>query len=100
MEVVKEIHARARWGLNLSTCVFFFFFFFLYIVGEGRDDPHPTKSGPSLNVGLAALQFFRESGSVLLRDPILWYFHWGYGTLPPLLPPSRSAHENKRQFRQ
>ena len=63
------------------------FFFF----DEGREEPNSAKSGtssahqqnailmafrwradngPTLNVGLVALRFFRGSGSVVLRNPI------------------------------
>ena len=67
------------------------FFCVLFFHDEGSEDPNTTKSGPSsarqpnaikmlfswraddvpsLNAGLVALLFFRESGPVLLRNPI------------------------------
>ena len=73
-----------------------FFFFFFFLVDEGRKVPNTTKDGPSLarqrnailmafrwcvddgptfNAGFVALGIFRESGPVLLRNPIcLWFF--------------------------
>ena len=56
---------------------------FLFLVDEGREGPNTTLRGPSmafrwradggptLNAGLVALWFFRGSGPVLLRNPIL-----------------------------
>ena len=80
---------------------------------EGKEDPNTTKIGPSLasqrndiimafcwrakagptlNVGLVALYFFRGSGPVLLGNPIFLRFFRG-GGVQTTCPPSGSAHE-------
>ena len=44
-----------------------------------------ADDGPTLNAGLVALWFFRGSGPVLLRSPIVYDFS-GRGGPEPLLP--------------
>ena len=81
-----------RGGSN-STNVFFFLF-------SGGEDPNTIKSGPfkwrlagglmmvqhnTLNAGLNSLCFFRESGPVMLRNPIFLSFSRDVRTLAPPL---------------
>ena len=70
---------------------FFFFFFFLFVliflIDEGREDSNSTKNrpvkchlklsirwrfddGPTMDAGLVALRFSRDSRQVLQRNPI------------------------------
>ena len=50
-----------------------------------------ADGGPTLNVGLVALRFFRGPGPVLLRNPAVVWFSRGGVQIP--CPPSGSAHE-------
>ena len=88
-------------GLNLITFYcFFFFFVFVFLVDEGIEDPNNTINGPSLafcwsvddgstlNAGLVALQFYRGSRPVVLRNPIFCDFSGGGGGPDPLSPPA------------
>ena len=65
-----------------------------FLVNEGRKDPaghhRPAfcwraDDGPTLNSGLVALGFFRDSGPVLLRNPkFLRFFRGVRNPFPPL----------------
>ena len=71
-------------------------------VDEGREDPSPTLSGSSsarqpnaikwrfadmpMNAQLSQLRFLRESGPVLLENPIFCDFSGGGGVRTPVPP--------------
>ena len=45
-----------------------------------------ADGGPTLNAGLVALWFYRGSGPVLLRKPLILIFFRGGGSGPPVPP--------------
>ena len=65
---------------------------------EGRVDPEghhrPASETPTLNSGLVALEFYRGSGPVSLRNPIFCYFSGGPSPLCPPLDPRMSNNCN------
>ena len=79
-----DLESFVRGGPTLTT---FFFVFCLRFAGVPMMAQHLT-----FNAGLVALQFFRRSGPVLVRNPIYFLLFRGGGGSGPPVPPAGSAH--------